>query len=246
MRLAQMERLARRLEFKDRLARHDHDNPSLADDFAFLTQLSGPWKPQMARIAREGPTAIAGGLAGLEKTPTVVNAATVTGSATEQLLLQVPAGGNGLMPIRQDAGASVMYQLFAGGTSTTAAAPGTYTFSARIGPAPTNASPAFGVVPSGAFTPTASETAAPWNLLGFVLIRGGGTSNTAVGIFNWSHSGTTTTGGPALATSDGVFGGISAAYDGTGTTCALWIGVTHATSTTNTWIPQAVAFPSWN
>lgn len=241
MRLAQMERIATRLGRQTLLDRHDHDNPTLSDDFAFLTSLQEPWKPWMSRLQRQGPTAVGGGLAGFEKTPTVVNAATVTGSATEQALIPIA-----LLPIRQDAGASTMYQLFAGGTSTTAAAPGTYTFSGRIGPAPTNASPAFGVVPSGAFTPTASESAAPWNMLGFVLVRGGGTANTAVGIFNWSHSGTTTTGGPALATSDGVFGGISASYDGTGAAVAVWIGVTHATSTTNTWIPQAVAFPSWN
>lgn len=242
MKLAQMERLAHRLEFENRLARHDHDNPSLADDFAFLTELGGPWKPKMQRLQREGPTAIAGGLMGLEKTPTVVNATTVTGSATEQALIPIA-----LTPIRQDASSSTMYQLYAQGTSTTAATPGTYTFSGRIGPAPTNASPAFGVVPSANFTPVASGTALPWTLWGFVLIRGGGTANTAVGCFFWNHASTgTTTGGPSLATSTGNFGGISAAYDGTLTTTALWIGVTHATSTTNTWIPQAVAFPSLN
>jgi hypothetical protein len=241
MRLAQMERIARRLEFRDALARHDHDNPSLADDFAFLTELGGAWKPKMRDLARQGPTAVAGGLAGLELNPTVVDAATVTGSATEQTLIPTA-----LMPVRQNVPSGTLFKLFAGGKSTTAATPGTYTFSARIGPAPTNASPAFGVVPSGAFTPTASITAGPWWLWGMVLTRGAGSSNTAVGFFNWSHSGTTTTGGPALATSDGVFGGVSAAFDSTGATCALWIGVTHATSTTNTWIPNAVAWGSWN
>lgn len=238
--LAQMERMATRLEFQDVLGRHDHDNPSLADDLAFLTQLHGPWKPKMDRLRRQGLTAIAGGLFGLVNNPITVNAATVTGSATEQAMIPTS-----LFPVEQNVQSGKLYLLYASGTSTTAATPGTYTLASRIGPAPTNASPLFGAV-SGNFTPVASATAAQWQMQGFVLIRGSGIANTAVANFDWVHSGTVGGGGPALSTSTGVFGGISAAFDSTGTTAALWIGVTHATSTTNTWTPQFVGWASAN
>ena len=235
-----MERLARPLGFRDLLARHDHDNPTLADDFAFLTELGGAWKPKMDRLRRQGPTNIAGGLFGLVANPITANAATVTGGATE--LVMIPTT---LFPVEQNVQSGKLYLLYASGTSTTAATPGTYTLAARIGPAPTNASPLFGAV-SGSFTPIASATAAQWQMQGFVLIRGSGTANTAVGTFEWTHSATIGGGGPSSVSSAGPVGGISASFDSTGTTCALWIGVTHATSTTNTWVPQFVGWASAN
>jgi hypothetical protein len=239
MRLAQMERLAARLEFKDWLARHDHDNPSLSDDLAFLTEFHGPWKPKMDRLKRSGLTMIAGGLYGLVRNPQGINQATITGSATEQAIIPIAQ-----TPIEQDVPSSKLYLLVASGTSTTAASAGTYTLAQRIGPAPTNASPLFGAV-SGAFTPANSETASQWQTQGFVLIRGpSSTANIAVGSFEWSHSATLAGGGPSTAA--GVVGGISASFDSTLTTTALWFGVTHATSTTNTWVPQMVVWASAN
>ena len=152
-----------------------------------------------------------------------------------------------LMPIQQKAQGGQMYILYASGTSTTAATPGTYTFAGRIGPSPTNATTAIFGATSGAFTPVASATAAQWNLNGWVLCRGGGSASNAVGSFDWMHSGTVGGGGPGLATSTGTFGGITAAtYDGTGAAVSTWIGVTHATSTTNTWVPQLHAWASLN
>ena len=196
---------------------------------------------RMSALAAQGvPVGIAGGLMGLVANPVTVNQATVTGGATELALIPTA-----LYPVEQNVQSGKAYLQVAFGTSTTAATPGTYTFISRIGPAPTNASPAFGSV-SGNFTPTASETAAPWYMLGFVVIRGSGTANTAAGGWFFSHSGTTGAGGPSLATSTGTFGGISASFDSTGSTCALWIGVTHATSTTNTWVPQGVLWSSFN
>lgn len=228
------------------LQRYEHRATLLGydprDDIVKVAALqSQGWKPWMDRIQRSGvPTAVAGGLAGFVNNPVTVNQATVTGGATELVLIPTT-----LLPVEQNVQSGKLYQLFVSGTSTTAATPGTYTLAARIGPAPTNASPLFGAV-SGAFTPVASATAAQWQLTGWVLIRGSGTANTAVASFEWSHSGTIGGGGPVLSTSAGVVGGISASFDSTLTTTALWIGVTHATSTTNTWVPQTVAWGSWN
>lgn len=237
-----MEQMASRLEFKNQLAYHNHDNPSLSDDLAWLMGQQEAWKPRMTELAMKGPVAIAGGLMGIVQNPDVNNQPTVTGSATEQAIIPTA-----LMPIQAKAQGAQIYVLYASGTSTTAAAPGTYTFAGRIGPSPTNASTGIFGATSGAFTPVASATAAQWNLNGWVLCRGGGSSSNAVGSFDWVHSGTVGGGGPALSTSTGVFGGITAAtYDATGTLVSTWIGVTHATSTTNTWVPQLVAWSSLN
>lgn len=241
MKLAQMERLAARLEFSDAMARHDHDNPSLSDDLAFLTDFHGPWKPKMDRLRREGPTAIAGGLFGLVNNPVTVNQATVTGSATEQAIIPTA-----LMPIEQNVQSGKLYVMYGSGTSTTAAAAGTYTFAVRLGSAGLAivTSPLCGAV-SGAFTPANSETASQWQMQGFVLIRGSGTTNTAVGTFTWTHSATLAGGGPATAS--GPLGGVSASFDTTAAAgSSLWLGVTHATSTTNTWVPQFVGWASAN
>jgi hypothetical protein len=235
MKLAQMERMAKRLEFRDALARHDHDNPTLADDFAFLTSLHGPWKPWMDRLSREGLTNVAGGLMGTVVNPIQENQATVTGSATEQALIPIA-----LTPIEQNVASGKVYVLFASGTSTTAATPGTYTLVGRVGPAPTNASTGILGAVSGNFTPMASGTALPWTLFGWLTILDGGSTCDAVGHFFWTHASTIVgAGGPSLATSTGVIGGLTAAtFDSTGSTVALWIGATHATSTTNTWVQQ--------
>jgi hypothetical protein len=136
----------------------------------------------------------------------------------------------------------VLYRLFASGTSTTAATPGTYTFAPRVGTA--NTAPLIGAV-TGAVTPVASATAAQWKMLGWLYIRGGDTTGTAQGSFEFNHSGTTAGGGPVSATGNAVFGGISAAVDFS-VASALWMGVTHATSTTNTWTPQFVGWGTWN
>lgn len=214
------------------------------DPYPEIAQLAAQesrlWKPWMEDLSKREMTALAGGFAGLEKTPVTANQATVTGSATEQALIPIA-----LTAIAADPQVPKLYRLFASGTSTTAATPGTYTLAARIGPAPTNASPLFGAV-SGAFTPVASQTAAQWSINGWVLVRTGGTTAVAVGSFTWEHATTLGGGGPTSVSSAGVIGGISASFDSTLTTTALWIGVTHATSTTNTWVPQAVAWGSWN
>jgi hypothetical protein len=192
-----------------------------------------------------GPTAISGGLAGLIANPPTVNQTTITGSATEQALIPTA-----LLPIEQNVQSGKIYHLFAGGTSTTAATPGTYTLATRLGSAglAVITSPLLTAV-SSAFTPLASMTAAPWNLFGPIVIRGSGTANTAAGTFSWSQTSVASTAisGPSSVSSAGSLGGVSASFDTTAAAgSSLWIGVTHATSTTNTWIPQLVVWGSWN
>lgn len=184
------------------------------------------------------PTALNGLYAGLEQMPPAKDSATVTGTATEQALFPVAAA---LIPVTPQS--PKMYRLWASGRSTTAATPGTYTLAARVGNA--NTSPLCGAV-STALTPVASATAAQWKCLGFLFVRSSGTAGTAVGSFEFNHSGATGGGGPVSATGNAVFGGVSAATDYTLTTNGMWIGVTHATSTTNTWIPEFVAWGSIN
>lgn len=197
------------------------------------------WK-EIERAIIEGgdPTALTGGIAGLEQVPSIKDLATVTGSATEQAIFPV---ANALIPVTPQA--PKLYRLFASGTSTTAATPGTYTMAGRIGNA--NTSPLFGIA-SGNLTPVASATAAQWRLFSVVFIRQSGTAGTAVGSFEMNHSGTIGGGGPVTATGNAIFGGVSAAVDFTLSTNGLWVGVTHATSTTNTWVPQLVAWGSWS
>jgi hypothetical protein len=193
---------------------------------------------EQAIIEGGDPTALVGGIAGLDLTPSIKDLATVTGSATEQAMWAVTN-----TPIDANPRAPTLHRVFASGTSTTAATPGTYTMALRVGNA--NTSPLFGAV-SGALTPVASATAAQWRCFGLVYIRGGDTTGTAVGSFEMNHSGTTGGGGPVSATGNAIFGGVSATIDFTLATNGIWIGVTHATSTTNTWVPQFVGKGSWN
>jgi hypothetical protein len=197
------------------------------------------WKQIQNDIQLSGdPTALLGVYSGLELMPSIKDLATVTGSATEQAIWPVT---NSPFPVTPQS--PKLYRLFVSGTSTTAAAAGTYTLSARIGNA--NTSPLFGVA-SGALTPVNSATAAQWRCFGIVFVRQSGTAGTAVGSFEFNHSGTVGGGGPVSATGNAVYGGISAAVDFTLTTNGMWMGVIHATSTTNTWVPQFVGWGSWN
>lgn len=244
MRLTEMQAIARDL----RPEINARERPTKWDDIRELSHLllsQRTMKQRMNDVWVNGdPVAISGGLAGLIANPVTVNQATVTGGATELALIPTA-----VLPIEQNVQSGKIYHLFASGDSTTAATPGTYTLVTRIGPAPTNASPLLTPV-SSAFTPLASMTHAGWTLDGEVVIRGpGGTANIATAGFAWSQvsvASGTLQGGASSATSAGNLGGVSASFDSTLTTTALWVGVTHATSTTNTWIPQLVIWASWN
>jgi hypothetical protein len=210
------------------------------DLIALAVDEARTWK-QIDRAIAEGgdPTMLAGGYAGLELTPQPKDFATITGSATEQALWPVASTA-----VPANPGRSILYRLFAWGTSTTAATPGTYTLAARLGTA--NTSPLFGAV-SGNLTPVASATAAHWRCFGLVYLRAAVVSGAATGSFEFNHSGTVGGGGPVSATGNAILGGNSATIDFTTLASAgLWMGVTHATSTTNTWVPQFVGWGSWS
>lgn len=215
--------------------RHFKSNREYLADVMDLARFEARrWKARGQRI--DDPTALVG-FAGVESPLVPVSSATITVNATEAVIIPTA-----LFPIATNPQVPKLYQLFMGGTSTTAATPGTYTLTPRIGPAPTNASPLIGIA-TGAITPVASATAAQWQLTGFVLVRTGGAAAIAYGSFWWVHSNTIGGGGPSTA--NAVFGGVSAAFDSTGVT-ALWIGCTATTSTTNTFTPQGGAWGSWN
>jgi hypothetical protein len=96
------------------------------------------WREIQRDIELAGdPTALTGGIAGLELTPPIVNETLVTGTATEQAIFSTARTA-----IAQYPRTPVLYRLFSAGTSTTAATPGTYTMAARVGT--TNAAPLFG------------------------------------------------------------------------------------------------------
>jgi hypothetical protein len=184
------------------------------------------------------PTAIGGPFSGLELTPAIANAAQVTINATEALLW--PGAAN--TPIPANPQVPKLYQLFASGTSTTAATPGTFTLAPRLGTLIT--SPLVGIA-TGAITPVASATAAQWSLSGWLYVRTGGATAIAQGSFEFNMSATIGGGGPASATSNAVFGGISASFDST-VASALVFGAIATTSTTNTFTPQFIGWGSWN
>lgn len=199
------------------------------------------WKEIQRAILEAGdPTALVGGIAGLESPyPPIANETLVTGGATELAIFPTARTAIGAAPR-----APVLYRLFAAGTSTTAATPGTYTLAPRIGNA--NTSPLIGPAATTAITPVASATAAHWRCFGIVYIRGGDTTGTAAGSFEFNHSGSTAGGGPVSATGNAIFGGISGTVDFTAATNGLWMGATHTTSTTNTWTAQFVGWGTWN
>lgn len=209
------------------------------DLIAALVDDRRTWK-QIDQDIRDGgdPTALLGGIAGLETIPNTKDETLVTGGATE--LAMFPSAS---CPIPANAPSSKLWRVLAAGTSTTAATPGTYTIRPRIGNA--NTSPLMGIA-TGNITPVASATAAQWKLLGWVYVRAGGAAGTAVGSFEFNHSGTTGGGGPVSATGNAIYGGLGTAIDFTAATNGLWMGVVHATSTTNTWTAQFVGWGSWN
>jgi hypothetical protein len=123
------------------------------------------WK-QIDQAIRAGgdPTALIGGIAGLEITPPLANEATVTGTATEQAMWPIARTA-----IPTNPRAPVLYRLFASGTSTTAAAAGTYTLSGRVGTA--NTAPLIGAT-SGAVTPVNVGDGSALALFRMLYIRG--------------------------------------------------------------------------
>lgn len=202
------------------------------------------WKQFDAELRETADfTALAGGFAGLETTPTPGTLGAVTINATEAALWPTATW----TPIAANPTCPKAYRLLAFGTATTAATPGTVLFNARFGQLVT--SPLIGVSTTAA--QTASQTATPWIMRGDIVVQRGGpaTSGLVVAIFNY-HQGTAVSGGSAsLPAVDQMFGTTTGAQsvvtDGS-VAAGLWIGAIAVTSTTNTFITQSVVWSSWN
>lgn len=202
------------------------------------------WKPWMDDIRASGvPTALTGGIAGVELTPNVATLATATITGTEAALWPTATW----TPIAANIQAPKAYRLIAFGTATTAATQGTVLFNARFGQIVT--SPLIGVSTTAA--QTASQTATPWRMEGNVLVRRGGGATTGEVVANFKYEqGTAVSGGSAvLPAMEQIFGtttgAVAVVTDGS-VAAGLWMGAIAVTSTTNTFIPQAVIWISYN
>ncbi len=202
-----------------------------------------PWKPWLDEIAAAGPTGLAGGFAGVELTPQPMTLPTITMGATELSLWSVPAN----TPIAANPQCPKAYMLRSWGYATTAATPGSILFNARLGQLVT--SPLLGASVTGA--QTASQTTTNWNLCGDLLLRtgGGATTGAATAQFEYQQATATTAGGPILPAVNQIIGNgltVTAYESDQALANGLWIGGIATTSTTNTYIPLAVIWASWN
>lgn len=202
------------------------------------------WKQSMQRIRESNdPTALTGGIAGVEVTPNVATLATVTITGTEAALWPTATW----TPIAANPQAPKAYRVVAFGTCTTAATPGTMLFNARFGQIVT--SPLIGVSTTAA--QTASQTATPWRFEGNVLLRAGGgaTTGLVVGSFKYEQGTAVSSGSAVLPAMEQLFGTttgpVSVVTDGS-VAAGFWLGAIAVTSTTNTYIPQAVIWVSYN
>lgn len=219
------------------------ERPSKWDDMRELSQLLSaemPWKQQLGQMWINGELmGVAGGLGGLEANPPGADLAAVTVNATEAAMW--PASTYTPIPALQVAPKA--YFLRAYGVCTSAATPGTQTFNPRIG---TSSS---GISISGAssnLTPTASETACVWRIMGDMVTRSAGTTTaTTTGFFSYDQTSGTSGNAGAVAGTPLYFGGTSASWDNTATQ-ALFMGLVAATSTTNTMTPRLIIWASWN
>jgi hypothetical protein len=238
--LKKMERQAVRLDRE--IARPRTDLMGDIEELAFLE--ASTWKQKGAEISASGaPTALTGGIAGLELTPNVATLATATITGTEAALWPTATW----TPIAANPQAPKAYKLMAFGTATTAATPGTVLFNARFGQLVT--SPLIGVSTTAA--QTASQTATPWIMRGEIVVRAGGGATTGLVVAHFNYKqGTAVSGGSlSLSAMEQVFGtttgAVSVVTDGS-VAAGLWMGAIAVTSTTNTFIPQAVIWASWN
>jgi hypothetical protein len=199
------------------------------------------WKPWMREIQASGePTMLSGGIAGVEVSPPQWTLPTITANATEAALW--PAATWTPIPFKLMTYPKV-FRIIAWGTQTTAATPGTMLFQPRLGTSVSGIDMGVSVTAAQ----TASETTTVWRIEGNVICRIGGTASTATAVSSFKYEqGTATTGGSAvLPAIEQIFGGLVASYDAS-VDQGLWMGVKAVTSTTNTFVPQAVIWLSYN
>jgi hypothetical protein len=218
------------------------DRGANIDDIAELAELEmRRWKSVGAAIS--GPTALIGGIEGIESNTVMPDGDIASGSITATETALWPAAT--YSPLAANMQVPKAFKVIAFGQQTTAATPGTMTFTPRIGT--TNGGSTLGA--STATAQTASETTTDWMLEGALIIRAigaAGASNAAAkGMFHYYQGTATTSGSIVLPAMHQIFGGTTATWDGT-TTSALWMGLTAATSTTNTFTTMGVVFASFN
>ena len=213
------------------------------EELAWMDLNRRPWKLVNGLIEQSGaPTALTGGFTGLELTPASGTIATATILTTEVALWSTPT----YTPIAANPQCPKAYMLRTWGISTTAAAPGTMAFNARMGQLIT--SPLLGASVTAA--QTVSQTTTNFRLNGEVLIRRGGaaTNGAAVGSFHYEQSTAATGGGPSMAVMNQIFGSAAEVSVETDSALAngLWMGGIAVTSVTNTFVPLGIIWASWN
>lgn len=198
------------------------------------------WKQIQRKLQASGePTALSGGIAGLEALPPSDALAAGTMSATEQAMWT--AATYTPLPVGTQR-SPVDYDFYASFTVVTAAtASPTMTLTPRWGTAITDAT-----LGADAQTALAVSITTNWQVSGELSVRGtggpGGTNARVYGTFNLK--GKSLTAGNGAADIDHVFGYTLATGDST-LAKGLFMGIV-STITTPTWAMQQIRFGSWN
>lgn len=197
------------------------------------------WKGMLDEIAQGGdPTALVGGIAGLEGPPLADALAALTLSATEQALWAAAT----YTPLPASTSrAPAQYELFASGTvTTTATASPTMLWTPRWGTAITDAT--LGATPS--IVLTASQTACPWQLRGELTVRGTGSGTNARVKGTFTLIGKFVTPANGIVDAHHIFGYTAATGDST-IAKGLFMGIV-STITTPTVTVEQLKWGSWN
>jgi hypothetical protein len=206
------------------------------EEIAWREANNRPWKVVNGLLLGSGdPLMVAGGLAGLEANPPAANVGANTYASSTEIALW-PTGQSPIPALQVGPKA---YYVVAWGTATTAGTPGTMTTTARFGGITSGVS----IAATPAVALTASMTADPWRLEGDLILRNTGVTTMVVtGSFRLSFG---IIGGNGAESLPELFNGVSGSCDNTAAS-TLCMGVSMATSTTNTTACNGVIFGSWN
>ena len=220
------------------------------DDIAELAgiyqECLGPWKQHMNVIAATGvPTNLQGGLAGLEANPPGANFGASTISTTSPGTALYTSSTYAPVPALLNSPKGYFLRIW--GQATSAATPGTQSFSMQFGNNTVNTA-LTGTAVTGAsntIAPAASDTTTPWVIHGDLILRNTGVTTMVVTGLLEGRFGGATTGGTATAPLHFIAQGDSASVDNTAAS-SIAVGSLAATSTTNTMTPHGMLFASWN
>jgi hypothetical protein len=189
-----------------------------------------------ALAAAGAPLALQGGIAGAEAKPPADALAALTFSASEQALWAAAT----YTPIEANSRSPVQYELYASGTITTVATPGTMTLTPRFGTSTGGGS----LGPSNAVTLTASLAGLIWQLRGEVTVRGTGIGTARVyGTFHFLGKLATT--GNGAADQNLLFGYTAVTNGSTDAAQGLFMGLTGSAATPTITVQQ-IKWGSWN